>query len=156
VHQVDPDLAVFLPETMEQIITRELGWRMFHTSLLIIFACIAITLACIGIYAVVAYSVTQRVNEIGVRVAVGAGRSDILRMIVWQGVMPASVGAITGVICSLAISRLLSQLLYGVQPTDPLTYLSVIALLLAVALAAAYFPARRAASMDPSEALRYQ
>lgn len=156
VHQVDPDLAVFLPETMEQIITRELGWRMFHTSLLIIFGCIAITLACIGIYAVVAYSVTQRVNEIGVRVAVGAGRSDILRMIVWQGVMPASVGAITGVICSLGISRLLSQLLYGVQPTDPLTYLSVIALLLAVALAAAYFPARRAASMDPSQALRYQ
>jgi putative ABC transport system permease protein len=156
VHQVDPELAVFLARTMEQIITRELGWRAFHTSLLIVFACIAITLACIGIYAVVAYSVTQRVNEIGVRIAVGAERSDILRMIVRQGVTPALLGAVTGVICSIGMSRLLSQLLYDVQPTDPLTYFSSIALLLMVALAAAYFPARRAASVDPSQALRYQ
>lgn len=156
VHHVDPELAVFLPETMEQVITRELGWRAFDTSLLIIFACVAIVLACIGIYAVVAYSVTQRVNEIGVRVAVGAGRSDILRMIVWQGVRPALFGAVAGVICSLGMSRLLAQLLYGVQPSDPLTYLSVVALLLAVATAAAYLPARRAASIDPSQALRYQ
>jgi putative ABC transport system permease protein len=156
VHQVDPGLAVFLPETMEQIITRELGWRAFDTSLLFIFACIAITLACIGIYAVVAYSVTQRVNEIGLRVAIGAGNSDILRMIVWQGAMPALFGAIAGVICSLGTSRLLSELLYGVQPTDPLTYASVIALLVAMAIVAAYFPARRAASIDPSQALRYQ
>jgi predicted permease len=156
VHQVDPELAVFLPQTMEQIISRELGWRAFHTSLLIIFASIAITLACIGIYAVVAYSVTQRMHEIAVRVAVGAERSDILRMIVWQGVMPALCGAMTGVICSLGVSRLVSELLYGVQPTDPLTYLSVIVLLVAVASAAAYIPARRAASVDPSEALRYQ
>jgi predicted permease len=156
VHQVDPELAVFLPRTMEQIITRELGWRAFHTSLLIVFAFIAITLACIGIYAVVAYSVTQRVNEIGVRIALGAEKSDILRMIVRQGVMPAVFGAITGVICSIGMSRLLSQLLYEVQPTDPLTYFSAIALLLIVATAAAYFPARRAASVDPSQALRYQ
>ena len=156
VHQVDPELAVFLPETMEQIISRELGWRAFDTSLLFIFACIAITLACIGIYAVVAYSVTQRVNEIGLRVAIGAGKSDILRMIVWQGAMPALFGAIAGVICSLGISRLFSQLLYGVQPSDPLTYVSVIALLVAMAIVAAYFPARRAASIDPSQALRYE
>jgi putative ABC transport system permease protein len=156
VHQVDPELAVFLPETMEQIINGELGWRAFDTSLLLIFACIAITLAYIGIYAVVAYSVTQRVNEIGLRVAIGAGKSDILHMIVWQGTMPALFGAITGVICSLGTSRLLSQLLYGVQPSDPLTYVSVIALLVAMAIAAAYFPARRAASIDPSQALRYQ
>jgi len=113
-------------------------------------------LAYIGIYAVVAYSVTQRVNEIGLRVAIGAGKSDILHMIVWQGTMPALFGAIAGVICSLGTSRLLSQLLYGVQPSDPLTYVSVIALLVAMAIAAAYFPARRAASIDPSQALRYQ
>jgi putative ABC transport system permease protein len=156
VHQVDPELAVFMPATMEQIINRQLGWRAFHTSLLIAFACIAITLACIGIYAVVAYSVTQRVNEIGVRIAMGAERSDILRMIVRQGVMPALVGAIAGVVCSVGMSRLLSQLLYEVKPTDPLTYFSAIALLLMVALAAAYFPARRAASVDPAQALRYQ
>jgi putative ABC transport system permease protein len=156
VHQVDPELALFLPSTMEQIMARELGWRVFHTSLLVIFACIAIILACIGIYAVVAYSVTQRVNEIGVRIAVGAGRSDILRMVVWQGAMPALFGTITGVICSLGISRLLSQLLYGVEPVDLLTYVSVIALLLGVAIAAAYIPAVRAASLDPSQALRYQ
>ena len=104
----------------------------------------------------VAYSVTQRVNEIGVRIAVGAERSDILRMIVWQGAMPALCGAIAGLICSIGISRLLSQLLYQVQPSDPLTYLSVITLLLGVAIVASYFPARRAAMLDPSEALRYQ
>ncbi|MGI9071382.1 MAG: ABC transporter permease [Bryobacteraceae bacterium] len=156
VHQVDPELAVFLPRTMEQIVTGELGWRAFHTWLLIVFACIAITLASIGVYAVVAYSVTQRINEIGVRIAVGAERSDILRMIMRQGVMPALFGAVTGAICSVAMSRLLSQLLYEVKPTDPLTYFSAIALLLVVALAAAYFPARRAASVDPSQALRYQ
>jgi putative ABC transport system permease protein len=79
-----------------------------------------------------------------------------LRMIVRQGVMPALLGAMTGAICSVAMSLLLSQLLYEVQPTDPLTYFSAIALLLIVALAAAYFPARRAASVDPSQALRYQ
>jgi putative ABC transport system permease protein len=156
VHQVDPELAVFLPRTMEQIITRELGWRAFHISLLAVFACIAITLACIGIYAVVAYSVTQRIGEIGVRIAIGAGKSDILRMILWQGAMPSLFGAITGVICSVGVSRLISGLLYGVQPIDPPTYVLVTALLLSVALAAAYFPARRAASVDPSQALRYQ
>ncbi|MFL6350262.1 MAG: ABC transporter permease [Bryobacteraceae bacterium] len=156
VHQVDPELAVFLPRTMEQIISRELGWRAFHTFLLIVFACIAITLASLGIYAVLAYSVTQRVNEIGVRIALGAERSDILRMIVRQGIAPALFGAMAGAICSLGMSRLLSQLLYDVQPLDPFTYFSAIALLLMVALAAAYFPARRAASLDPSQALRYE
>lgn len=88
--------------------------------------------------------------------AVGAERSDILRMIVRQGVMPALFGAITGLICSIGMSRLLSELLYDVQPTDPLTYFSAMALLLVTALAAAYVPARRAASVDPSQALRYQ
>jgi putative ABC transport system permease protein len=156
VHQVDPELAVFLPRTMEQIITRELGWRAFHISLLVVFACIAITLACIGIYAVIAYSVVQRIGEIGVRIAVGAGKSDILRMILWQGAMPSLFGAITGLVCSVGVSRLISGLLYGVQPIDAPTYVLVMALLLSVALAAAYFPARRAASVDPSQALRYQ
>ncbi len=156
VHQVNPELAVFLPRSMEQIITRELGWRAFHTSLLVIFAGIAITLASIGIYAVIAYSVAQRLGEMGVRMALGAERSHILRMILWQGVTPALIGAVVGATCSLGVSRLISRLLYGVQPIDPVTYVLVVLLLLIVAAAAAYFPAHRAASVDPAEALRYQ
>jgi putative ABC transport system permease protein len=156
VHEIDPALAVFLPRTMEQIMRRELGWRAFHVSLLIVFASIAITLACIGIYAVVAYSVTQRINEIGVRIALGAEKSDVLRMILWQGAMPALFGAVTGVICSAGMSRVISGLLYAVQPTDPPTYLLVSTVLLVISLTAAYFPARRAASVDPSQALKYQ
>ncbi len=156
VQQVNPELAVFLPRSMEQIITRELGWRAFHTWLLVIFAAIAITLASIGIYAVIAYSVAQRLGEMGVRMALGAERSDIVRMVVWQGVMPALIGAVVGAACSLGISRLISRLLYGVQPIDPLTYVFVVLILLAVAAAAAYFPAHRAASVDPAQALRYQ
>jgi putative ABC transport system permease protein len=155
VRRVDPDLAVFLPKTMKQIITRELGWRAFHTSLLIVFGCIAITLASIGIYAVIAYSVTQRMSEMGVRMALGAGRSDILRMIVWQGVSPALTGSIIGAFFALGISRLISQLLYGVEPIDSQTYFLVILLLLVVSVSAAYLPARRAASVHPSQALRY-
>lgn len=156
VHYVDPELAVFLPRTMDQIITLELGWRAFHTSLLIVFGCIAITLASIGIYAVIAYSVTQRMGEMAVRMALGAASSDVLRMILWQGVSPAFFGSITGAVCALGFTSLISQLLYGIQPMDLQTYCLAVLLLLVVALAAAYFPARRAASVHPSEALRYQ
>jgi len=156
VHQVDPDLAVFLPRTMDQMINRELGGRAFQGWLLSAFASFAIFLACIGIYAVIAYSVTQRISEIAVRMAVGASTADIMRMIVREGVVPALLGTIAGVICSFGVSRLLSGLLYGVQPMDPTTYLLVIGLLLAVSIAAAYVPARRAASLDPSQALRHQ
>lgn len=155
-HALDPELAIFKVRSMQQIITRDLGWRTFYSSLLIAFASIAIILACIGIYAVIAYSVTQRIGEMGIRMAVGAGRSDILRMVLRQGVTPALYGLVGGAICSIAVGRFISQLLYGVASTDPLTYLLVVALLLGIAIAASFFPALHAASVDPSQALRYQ
>ncbi len=156
VRKVDPAVAVFLPRSMQQILASQLGWRIFETSLVGIFAAIAIVLACIGIYAVVAYSVTQRTAEIGVRMALGAGKPEILRSVVWQGAMPALLGALAGALCSLGTSQLLAQLLYGIAPTDAATYLVVIAVFFAVALVASYVPARRAAALDPARALRYE
>jgi putative ABC transport system permease protein len=141
---------------MQDIINRELGWRAFHTSLLTVFASIAIVLACIGIYAVIAFSVTQRTSEIGVRMAVGAATADILRMIVWQGAKPAVIGTLIGIVASSGISRLISQLLYGIQRTDAASYLLAVGLLAVTSVAAAYVPARRASAIDPWQALREQ
>lgn len=156
IQKVDPEVAVFLPKTMDQVMRAQLGWRVFQTSLVGVFATLAMLLASIGIYAVVAYSVTQRVNEIGIRMALGAGKKDILRVVVRQGATPALSGAVIGALCSLTISKVLSQLLYGVKSTDMPTYLLVIAVFVAVASVASYLPARRAAGLDPSRALRYE
>lgn len=156
VEKVDPGVAVFLPRTMQHIIGAQLGWRVFQTSLVGVFGAIAIVLASIGIYAVVAYSVTQRVSEIGIRMALGAEKQDILRAVVRKGAMPAFLGSLVGALCSLAISKSLSQLLYGIQSADMSTYLLVIVFFFAVAMVASYVPARRAAALDPSRALRYE
>lgn len=156
VQKIDPTIAVFLPRTMEQIIDSQLGWRVFQTSLVSGFAVIAIVLACIGIYAVVAYSVSQRTAELGIRMALGAERGQILHVVVRQGATPAIFGALAGALCSVAISRVVAQLLYGIEATDTITYLLVIGLFFAIALLASYLPARRAAGLDPSRALRYE
>lgn len=156
IRDIDPAVACFEPRTMQQIISSQLGWRVFESSLVGIFAAIAIVLACIGIYAVIAWSVTQRTAEIGVRLALGASRGNILRIVIGHAAVPAFAGTVVGALCSLAASRLLAQLLYGVEPTDALTYIAVLALFFAVALLASYLPARRALRLDPGQALRYE
>jgi putative ABC transport system permease protein len=157
VNQVDSSVPIFgLRPTMEQAISYAMGWRRFSTSILAVFAGIGIVLASIGTYALIAYSVTQRTAEIGVRMALGASRGAILWMIVHQGAAPAIVGSIVGALVSLAVSRVLSGMLYGVQNTDFLTYLVAVLFLIAVACAASLIPALRAASVQPSSALRYE
>jgi putative ABC transport system permease protein len=156
IRAVDAEQPVFDVDTMEHITANQLGWRTFNTSLLLAFAAIAMTLASIGIYGVISYSVAQRVPEIGIRMALGAGRRDVLDMVLRQGMAPAILGAAAGILLSFVAARLLSTLLYGVTPTDAVTLVTVAVSLVLVAALASYIPARRAASVDPINALRYE
>lgn len=156
IRAVDSQQPVFDVESMEHLLSSQLGWRTFNMSILIAFAAIAMTLASIGIYGVISYSVAQRVPEIGIRMALGAQSRDVLGMVLRQGMVPALLGAAAGIVASFGAARLLSSLLYGVTPTDALTHGLVAAALLAVAALASYAPARRAASVDPLTALRYE
>ena len=117
---------------------------------------LALILAAIGIYSVLSYSVRRRVQEIGIRLALGASLSDVLHMIVLEGMRPTLLGMSIGVVGALALARVMSSLVYGVKPTDPLTFLSVAAVLAIVALFASLIPAYRAAKVDPMVALRYE
>jgi len=156
VQKVDPSVATFMPRSMEQILEAQLGWRGFQTLIVTSFGAIALILACVGIYAVIAYSVTQRVPEIGIRLALGAQKGNIFRAMIVQGAGPAWAGTIVGALCALATGRGLAQLLYGVTATDPMSYLAAIAILFGTSLLASYLPARRAAALNPSEALRHE
>ncbi len=156
IHRIDTELPLYSVKAMRQIMAEELGWRAFHTFLLMAFAGIAILLAAVGIYAVIAYSAARRISEIGIRMAIGAQKEDILRMIVRQGVTPALLGSVAGVALSFAATGLLSNLLFGVQATDWRTYVAVVILLTAVATAGSYVPARRAAGIDAWRALRHE
>jgi putative ABC transport system permease protein len=128
----------------------------FQLVLLLVFAGIAMLLATLGVYGVVSYSVTQRTQEIGIRVALGARSRDVTRLVLREGLLLAGLGVAVGLACAVACTRLLESLLYEVAPNDPLTLGAVACLLLAVALAAAILPARRAAKVDPMVALRYE
>ncbi|MGH9743275.1 MAG: ADOP family duplicated permease [Candidatus Acidiferrum sp.] len=143
-------------QTMDSIISDSLASQKFSMAVLGIFAALALALASVGIYGVISYVVQQRTQEIGVRVALGANRNDVLRMILGEGMKMAGIGVAIGIAAALGLTRLMASLLFGVSATDPLTY-SVVAILLAiVALAACYIPARRAMRVDPMVALRYE
>jgi putative ABC transport system permease protein len=156
VHALDGLLAVFDVKTMDELLADSIALRRFSMLALGLLAALALTLAAVGIYGVMAYSVTQRTHEIGVRMALGAQSSDVLRLIVRQGLALAFIGIGTGTVAALALTRLLASLLFGVSTSDPLTFVVVPALLALVALFACLIPARRATKVDPIIALRYE
>jgi putative ABC transport system permease protein len=154
VHSIDPDVFVPQLNPMTSMLAQRLAQPRFNMMLLGIFSAVAMILAAVGIYGVIAYSVTQRTREIGIRMALGAQSRDVLRLIVGQGVTLAMIGIAIGVVASLALTRLLATLLFGVSTTDPSTFLAVSLLLAAVAVIAGYIPGRRATKVDPIIALR--
>jgi ABC-type antimicrobial peptide transport system permease subunit len=154
-HDLVPDAPVKF-STFEAEMGGWLADRRFLLLLVGAFAAAALTLAAVGIYGVVAFSAARRTQEIGIRIAVGAQRGDVLRLILGEGAKLALAGLAVGVAASLAITRLLSSLLFGISATDPLTFVAVATLLCAVALVASYIPARRAMRLDPNTALRYE
>jgi predicted permease len=154
--QMSNQQVIFGAQSMEEIISDSLADRRFSMILLGIFAALALVLASIGIYGVISYLVGQRTHEIGVRIALGAQRTDILRLILSQGGRMAGIGIIIGFAAALGLTRLMANLLFGVKPTDPLTFVAVAMLLCGIALAACYVPARRAMRVDPMVALRYE
>jgi ABC-type antimicrobial peptide transport system permease subunit len=142
--------------TMDDLVTNSLSPQRFNMMLLGAFAVLAMLLASIGIYSVLSYSVRQRVQEIGIRLALGASIRDVVRLVVMQGMKPAMFGVAIGAVGALALGRLLSSMVYGVKTTDPLTFLAVAGLLAFIALLASMIPAYRAAKVDPMVALRYE
>jgi len=153
---VDKDVPVFRVQTMDRLISDSVSRRRFQMMLLAIFATVALALAAAGIYGVMMYSVSQRTHEIGIRVALGASSGDVLRLVLRQGLVLTVAGVAIGLISSLALTRVLSGLLYGVSAMDPATFLVFPSVLIAVALLACYLPARRATKADPMVALRYE
>lgn len=156
VKSLDDSLAVFNVRTMPQIVAASMTDTSYETVLLASLAALALILAAVGTYGVMSYAVEQRTNEIGIRMALGAQQGDVLRMVLRQGLILAAAGIAAGIFATAGAARLIRNLLYGVAPSDPLTYLSVAALLAAVALLACYIPARRAMRVDPMVALRYE
>ena len=153
---VDKDLPMSEAHTMEQILSKSMAQPRVFALLLSIFATLALVLAIIGIYGVIAYSVTQRTHEMGVRMALGAHAADVFKLVVGRGMLLALLGVAIGLAGALALTRLLAKFLFAVQPTDPPTFVLVALALGAAALVASYIPARRATKVDPMVALRYQ
>jgi predicted lysophospholipase L1 biosynthesis ABC-type transport system permease subunit len=151
---VDGLLPISQVRTMDQVMATSIGRQNFNMTLLTVFAAIALLLASIGIYGLMAYSVEQRAQEIGIRMALGASQRDMLRLVIFQGMKLAGLGVAIGLAAAFGLTRLLGHLLFGVKASDPVTFAAVAAVLAAVAAAAAYFPARHAAAVNPTQALR--
>jgi len=153
---LDKDQPISEIRTMESLVGDSFARSRFATQLLSIFAGVAFLLSAVGIYGVMSYSVTQRTNEIGIRMALGASRNHVLQLVLKRGLVLVGIGVVLGLAGSLALTRLLTTLLFGVSATDPATFALVSAILVAVAMLATYLPARRAMKVDPLEALRYE
>ena len=153
VQALDKDQPIYSVRTMDDVVANSLGTRRVSMQLFAVFACAALLLAALGIYGVMAYSVTQRTQEIGLRMALGAQKSDVLGLVIRQGMALAVIGVIVGVAGAFGLTRVLANLLFGVTTTDPTTFVAIPLLLLFVALVACYLPARRAARLDPTIAL---
>jgi predicted permease len=152
--QMSSQQVMYGDQTMNDVISVSMATRRFAMILLGAFAALALLLACVGIYGVMAYLVSQRTQEIGIRMALGARRGDVLGLVLWRGARLTLIGAAIGLCSAMALTRLMRSLLFDVSPTDPIVLGSVSLLLIAVALAACLIPARRAASIDPMRALR--
>jgi putative ABC transport system permease protein len=154
VQEIDPRDVVYNVQTMDDVVATSYAARRLTMLLLTGFAALAIILACVGIYGVVSYLVGQRTQEIGIRLALGAQRHNILVLVLGEGTKIASIGAVFGIVASLLLTRLMAKQLFGVSPHDPITYASVAFVLMFVAIAASFVPARRAVRMDPAKSLR--
>jgi putative ABC transport system permease protein len=153
VQALDKDQPIYNLRTMDEVVMNSLGTRRVSMQLFAVFACAALLLAALGIYGVMAYSVTQRTQEIGLRMALGAQKSDVLGLVIRQGMTLTVIGVVVGLAGAFALTRVIGNLLYGVTATDPATFVAIPLLLLLVALLACYLPARRAARLDPTRAL---
>jgi len=153
---MDPEVPVFNVKTMDEYIAATVAAPRFNTTLLGIFAAVALVLTIVGLYGVMSYSVARRTNEIGIRMALGAQTRDVLRLIVSQGFKLVLLGLAIGLVGAFALMRVISSLLFGVTTKDPLTFVAVALVLAGVALLACYIPARRAARVDPLKALHYE
>ena len=156
IHSLDANLPVLDEETLAQYMSIPLFVPRFIGTLLGVFGLLALLLAAVGLSGVVAYYVGLRTREIGVHLALGAERRDVLKLVVKQGMRLSLAGVLIGLAAALAVSRFLSGLLFGIHPTDPITYFSVALVLTATTLLACYLPARRATKVDPMVALRYE
>jgi predicted permease len=154
--KINPQIVLFDIRTLDDTISDSLAARRFSMILLGIFAALALALSCFGIYGVISYLVGQRTHEIGIRMALGGQRSDVLRLVLGRGARMAVIGVAVGIAGSLMLTRLMAKLLFGVSAYDPLTFMGVAGLLVLVALVACYIPARRATRVDPLVALRYE
>jgi putative ABC transport system permease protein len=156
IRTLDSDIPVYKVSTMRQLISASVAQRRFTLMLVVVFAAVALLMAAIGLYGVMAYNVTQRTPEIGIRVALGAQSADVLRLVIRRGLGLTLWGVALGLVAALALTRLMNSLLFQVNATDPVTFAGIALLLALVALLACWIPARRATKVDPLVALRYE
>jgi putative ABC transport system permease protein len=156
VQSLDKDLPLLHVKTLDQYVGESIADTRFESVLLGIFGALAVTLTALGVYGVISYTVARRTREMGIRLALGAERGTIIAMILRSGLLLVTMGVVPGLVVAFLLTQLMAGLLYDVSPSDPSTFLSVSVALVAMALLASYIPARRAATVDPMVALRYE